>query len=466
MNYKINTASFTTIFVLFIALYSVLPFLVLSAYNHPSADDFVYSNIFIEKGFFAAQYSWYMTWSGRYTASTLLSLSPVSFYSFTGYKLASFFLLVLVGYAFFYLINRVFNKETRLNRVAISLLVLVLFLYQMPKIATGLYWGAGAMTYQLGNVFFLFMLGGLLKYLKTKNKKQILLVVFLLFFVIGSNETLMLLTNILLFFIVIFYYSKEQRFRWQYLKKNPFFLILLLAAIVFSLLVILAPGNDTRLRYLPNKHKTIAFYNTYMSMKQYLIQWFPAISVFSLLLLALIKRTDLIKKSWFSIHPIFSFFIVLILVYAGFFPAHWSMGVPPPLRTVNTIYFFFILSWLYFILSLHTYLKDKLFPNSVRYILMITSLVFLLKSNNIQTAYQDWFSGDAAQYDRELKARYKLIAKEKPLLTAQDTLRVPALIKTPKTLYFHDIETKASDWRNKAFAKYYELPHIVREKKK
>jgi len=466
MNFKPNTTNLTILFILFLAFYTLLPFFILSSYNHPSADDFVYSTTYLQYGFFVPQYNWYVGWSGRYIASAILSLSPTSFYSYMGYKLASFFLIVLLGSSFYFLIKQIFSKETTVRKIAISLLILVIYIYQMPKIASGFYWFAGASTYQLGNVFLLFMLGGIIIYLKTKKRKHLFFVIVALFLLIGSNETVMLLTDMILFFMALFYYTKMSRFNLKFIKNNSFLIILLFFGFVFSLIVILAPGNNARLGLLPNRHKLTAFYNSYTSAKQYVIQWLPAVSVFSLLLLSLIKKTNLNKNNWFSIHPIYAFLIMLLVTYAGFFPAHWSMGVPPPSRTINTIYLFFLLTWLYFMLTLFTYFNETIFPKTVSYVLLLTSIVLLMMPNNIQTAYQDWLSGDAKQYDLQLKERYQIIEKEKLQIGEQDTIRVPALLKKPKTIFFNDLEEKPDDWRNRACATYFKIPNIVIEKKK
>lgn len=465
MQVKSKTNKLIFLFVLLISIFSLLPFVVLTAYNHPSVDDFIYSFAFIKDGFFIPQYNWYVDWSGRYTATAFLSLSPISFYSFTGYKFGSLALLTFLGVAFYYLVNQLFYKESFLNRISVSLLIFIIYLYQMPKIATGLYWGAGATTYQLGNVFTLLMLGSLILFFKTKKNKHKMLVIGFLFLLIGSNETVMLLTDMLLFFLAIFYYTRKQKLNIKYIKSDSFLILLLVFAFVFSLIVFLAPGNDVRLRHLPNKHKLIAFYNSYLSAKQYLIMWLPSFGVFSLLTLSLITKLDFNKEKWFSIHPIFAFIIVLLITYAGFFPAHWSMGVPPPARTINTIYFFFILTWMYFILSLFSYFKTNTFPQPFKYTLLVIGVIFFIKPNNIQTAYQDWLSGDAKKYNQQLENRYKLITEKKAELTEKDTLVVSALDKKPKTLFFNDIGEKPDDWRNKSYAKYFEIPNIIIEKK-
>ncbi len=466
MPVKFNPKSVFSFVVLVGSFFSILPFWVLSAFNQPSADDFVYAVTYLKDGFFTAQYNWYVGWSGRYVASALLSLSPVSFHSFTGYKLQSFLLILLLLYALYYTVGHLFEKESKRHRLTISMFVLFIYLYQMPKIVSGFYWGAGAITYQLGNVFFLFMSGSIVAYLKRKDKKYAITSFIALFLLTGSNETLMLLSDILLFISAFFFYIYGKKFRISRLRKQPYLALLLFAAIVFSLFVVLAPGNDVRLGLLPNSHKLSAFHDTLLSAQKFVAQWILPVGVFSILMLGLLRKSDIAQNALFILHPLWAFLIVLVVTYAGFFPAHWSMGVPPPARTVNTIYFFFILTWLYFIVSLYHYYKGIDMPGYTYYLLTLAMIGFFFFPNNIQTAYRDWLHGDARAYNAQFNTRYTRIKQQTTVPQNKDTIRVLPLKIMPKTLYFNDLSVKPKDWRNKAYATYFKVPFIVVKKQK
>ncbi|MHC2992461.1 hypothetical protein OB13_13020, partial [Pontibacter sp. HJ8] len=85
----------TYIFLLLIGigLYSLLPFLLLTLYIHPTADDFSFAIRDTSLDFLTAQLVYYLNWSGRYFGTAIVRLSPLTFDSMVVYKLYAFLLL-------------------------------------------------------------------------------------------------------------------------------------------------------------------------------------------------------------------------------------------------------------------------------------------------------------------------------------------------------------------------------------
>ena len=79
---------------------SLLPFFLASFYTHPSADDFGYAVRGLKLGWLEAQKHYYQNWSGRYTATSLLSGSPVYFRNLVLYKLMPVIWMSLLTAAF------------------------------------------------------------------------------------------------------------------------------------------------------------------------------------------------------------------------------------------------------------------------------------------------------------------------------------------------------------------------------
>ncbi len=468
---KINTSRFRSLFIISLAVYALIPFLVLMLYNHPSSDDFTYANEVLEKGFFSAQYHWYVSWSGRYIGTAILSLNPIVFHSFLGYKVFALLLFSLLVYAFYFLLNQLFEKESIFNKILIMLLFLIVYFYQMPRVVSGIYWLAGSATYQLGNIFSLFMFGNIIKYLKAKETKYLIYTVLFLFLLVGTNETTMFLTGIILFFIMIIFHFDKQKIKFKFIKqKNYIFIILVLLAFIFSLIVILSPGNEIRSGFFPDKHKLNSFNRAYHLARTYIIQWIPVLTIFSILALSLIKKPFNANARFFKTNPFVSLLIMIFITYIGFFPAFWSMGEEPPLRTINVIYFFFILTWLYFSMTLYVYFRnDKAtsIPKFIIYILMFAVIAIMSKPNNIKNAYRDWLNGTAQRYDQQMKKRYQIIKKQIEQKKEKDALIVPHLKDIPKTIYFRDISSdNIKNWRNASYAKFWKISSIKTQEKK
>jgi len=444
-----------------ILVISFLPFLLLYRYVHPSADDFNYTNIFLDKGLIGSQIFWYKAWSGRYIGNIILSLNPLIFHKIALYKITLFFIPFLLIYSMYFIVNQVFTKLEFWKKLLISLWVISVYFSFMPKTSTALYWWAGTGTYQTGIIFFLFTIGNLIKYYNTKILKYLWISIFFLFLTIGTNETVMFMMDILLGmgFVILFIYSKKQTF----IKNHKYYLILLFAALAFSLIVILAPGNAIRSSYFPNKHKLNSFYRSYMMFKENIEIWLPIVSIFGLFFINFIvkKQYDIAIKI-FSINPIFLFFTSIIITYLGFFPGFWSMGAPPPDRTVNVVYFFFVFTWFIFILNLYFFFIDKnndnKIPDFINVTLIIIIFVWLIKpTSNVSKAFLDIKSKKAYRYDRALNDRYRLI---KQFDKNKAVFNTPKLKVIPKTIFFRDVTPNPKDWRNNSYAKYWGLKSI------
>ena len=59
-------------FIVIIGVFSILPFILISFYNHPIADDFTFNIESRNRGFVDAQLFWYQNFNGRYFDRTFL----------------------------------------------------------------------------------------------------------------------------------------------------------------------------------------------------------------------------------------------------------------------------------------------------------------------------------------------------------------------------------------------------------
>ncbi len=129
---------------LFILGLALLPFVVLSGYCQPFADDFWLTNIAIEKGSWQAQLEIRQAWSGRYFAMFLGSINPLVYQSFIGYKLLPLLLIFFTLAALYLFISQLMPGIAPKQRLLYTLLLQVLYLGFMPAVAAGYYWMSGA----------------------------------------------------------------------------------------------------------------------------------------------------------------------------------------------------------------------------------------------------------------------------------------------------------------------------------
>ncbi len=55
---------------------AIAPFFALAAFAHPQNDDWVYAASTLQRGWAGANEFWYRAWSGRYTATAILTGTP------------------------------------------------------------------------------------------------------------------------------------------------------------------------------------------------------------------------------------------------------------------------------------------------------------------------------------------------------------------------------------------------------
>ena len=454
---KINKHYFFTT----IVFITIFPFFLLSLFNNPASDDFAYCNESQVRSLFDFQKYLYFEWSGRYFSNFLLSfIEPLVYKQFYWYKLIPTVLIILFIFSIFSFLTALKLKTSTLEKISLVGFFLFLYIYQMPDVYQGFYWIPGLLTYQLSQVSVLFFFIFLLKY--SQNKKGIYLLIssFFLFAAIGSNE----ITAVSLLFIIslmlLYNYFVFNKF------NKPLFYILILA-ICFVSIAVLAPGNAIRAEQIKIKHQL--FYSLFRSFQlsiSLLFKWMPIITICCLFFLN--KIMQIIEERinvQYIIHPFFSFFILFMLVFLSVFACFWSTNILPPNRTLNTIYFFFIITFIYFIISViyHYLVLKKLdfrYSNSVKTCMGIIIVLCLFSTNNITLAYYELVSGKAYKYNREMATRFELIENSKEV-----EIVLPTLINKPQTMYSSEmgITNDKNNWKNIAISRYFRKKSILVE---
>ncbi|MGB5417241.1 DUF6056 family protein [Algibacter sp.] len=447
-------------FIIFIGILSILPFLIISIFNNPSADDFCYNNISQNLGYFSTQLEAYNGWSGRYMATAILSIKGLVSGSFIIYKCIPVVLLTFLGVSIYHLCTSIFKSLSKKEKYIFSFLIMTMYLIQMPSTSQGFYWLAGAATYQVSIILSVFLVSFFIRYLDTYNKKYLLISILLAFCVIGSNEITMMFVN-LIFGVFFLYTSIKHR------KINFSVLSLLFFMLIFTIVVIKSPGSASRADTYPgNQQFLYSITKTISATKRHLGDWLPTIIVALLLFFEYFSKnknlqTPKIFKAKLTIPTI----IVFIFPIIGVFPVYYGLKWVP-LRTVNVVYFFFLLGIVYLAFLLFFKLKAAnknflMFSPWVKYLLFALIFIRLGGNNNIRTAYQDLLSGTAYNYDKELRSRYQAIENNK-----EDVLVIPELTFLPKTIFFEDIRTNSSHWINQCYKNYFDQKEIILTPKK
>ncbi len=460
----------------------LLIYILLGQYANPSADDFCMAAGVNQDGLLAHLWRHYHEWSGRYSGNALYGLYPLLFGMFDGYRFMPVLLILLLisGFAFF--LSSLL--KIRLNDpllVLVSLAFTCIYLLGLVSPASSLYWMAGALTYQSANISLLFLLGLMIKlHDRLEQGGRIVGVLtgllLLLVFGVGLNEVNMLVLTILsgaALMYHVFIYPSQRR------NVLPW-LLLFAAALLCVALVYFAPGTAMRESTFPLRHQWGRSLSGSLNMGLWTLGlWLRNPVVIAGVLLTPFADCALRMRSQRKINISKRLLFILSLVTLAIplvlqFPAWWGMGGWPPPRTVDAIFFVFLLS-LFLTLSafsLYWLQRENTASSSLTqgarpaWALIAFTLLFVLAvlvNGKFQRALGDLMVR-AKPYHAYLEYRYETI--QEALSRGQFSLQTPSYQGAyPRTIYFNDILPNSRDWRNVCYANYFGLQRIRRMKR-
>ena len=468
-----------------VCLAVLLVFVLLAQYAHPSSDDFCMASGVNDYGLFAHLWNHYLEWSGRYSGNALYAIYPVVFDLFDDYRFIPAIVIAALFLATAFFLSTLFATSLYARAVLLASLGFVcVYLLGMTSPASGLYWMAGAFTYQAANVLFLVTLGLMIRLAqrqKSSSSYFVLFIVLLLVVVvaIGANETSMIAVTGVALLGVLVHLRSGRAMLW------PWMVILAVSLVSFDI-VYFSPGNAIRAADFPLRHDLLRSINGSLSVGiKILWIWIsnPVLIVSSMLAPFVISRLLQLSggqpsgRSFNVSRPLLA---VLLLCTFSMpimlqFPAWWSMGGWPPARTLDAIYFLFLLSWFltigaFTVRFLHkdkwNWLKQPYHPYAAVAVFVLTALFSLaaLESNAYKRAKNDLFHL-ARPYHEYLNTRYEYI--ERALANGQLYLVVADYQQEyPRTIFFNDIMHNADHWRNVCYADYFGLEKIKRSHNK
>jgi hypothetical protein len=434
---------------------ALVPFFLLTAFCHPSGDDFWLTNIVREKGIWQAQWEIRQTWSGRYTSMFLTSINPLVFGSFTAYKALAFLLLGLLGLAVGYFVDALLGRSLPWQQVVLlSLAFLALYLGFMPTVAQVVYWMSGSLTYQVAHIALLWLFGRQLRSAPAAafSSPRLLTDGLSVLFIAGLNETAMALLFYLLAGLLLLSW-------WATRQFNKALLALLILTAVGVAFVALAPGNATRSAAYPQQGQvffSLAYAGAVALNNSFNWLIFGPVLLFTALFIPFAYRVPAWPRSWQKIHPLFTWLFFYGALVCCFFVSYYSKGDHAPPRVQNTIYLVFLTGWFGNIFHTVKFLaaKDRVLPAWPGYavgLLWLLGLVWLWQSprSHIGTAWSDLVSGRAARYDQEMKARYAFLQN-----SDCQVCPIPEVKNIPATIFFEEIPADTT-WKNRYFSQYF-----------
>ncbi|MCW8963848.1 MAG: DUF6056 family protein [Gammaproteobacteria bacterium] len=455
----------------------LLVYIGLGHYAHPSADDYCMASGVRQNGFIPHLWDHYLEWSGRYASNTLYAIYPMVFGFFGGYQLMPFLLIVSLLLASNFFLASLFRVSMRsYAAMLMSLCFIAVFLIGMRDTASSLYWTAGAMTYQTANILLLCMLGLIIRLIdqqETSSNTNGLFIVLLLVVILGAgmHETNMLLVTTIAGIV----FGLRLRKGWSSAKP---WAGLLLASVACCCIVYFAPGNSVRESTFPLRHDISRALAGSLNTGLWTLKvWLTSPLLIISTLLTPVAVSSIYRSSTRVMDISKPLIVALVIVTLAIpfvlqFPAWWAMGGWPPARTVDGIYFVFLLSWFSLIgaitiryINRDNLLTDKWRSSYTTTALLIGAIIFIMaiaSNSKFRRATNDLLNRAGPHHEYMLQ-RYALIgeavARQHPYLVVPEFSG-----EYPRSIYFNDIRPDPRDWRNVCYADYFGLQQIRRHR--
>jgi Family of unknown function (DUF6056) len=215
------------------------------------SDDYCTAGILGSHGFFGAQKHWFLSWTGRFSF-----VMAIDFAHLIGPKIVPFLTTIVLGAwlaALTWTISQAMVMADCARPKMVSLLlaemILVCTLATTPSVYQSLYWQTGVLTYVAPIVFATAFLGLLCAVEVSDRKPSLALMLlgsFLTFIAAGFSESFAFLEGAALSLAVFLSFAADQNSLLG--KKNRMFLFAgLVGAILGAALVLVAPGNNSRI---------------------------------------------------------------------------------------------------------------------------------------------------------------------------------------------------------------------------
>lgn len=453
-------------------VFSALPLYLMTGYNHPYYDDFGFSavphQVWKETGDLsaallaalenAAQTRY--TWQGTYTGTLLSNLQPGTF-SEDLYWISGCFLLTAFLGCFWFFFTTVFGRKglglKRWETAVLSSLTLTVMLQFMPDMGEAFYWFNGG----VGNVFIYSLIALsaalFLRLYRTESRGRaagLTLGLLLCMAALGGGSySGGLFSLCALACVLAWMFVKRRPRRWTFLVCFA----VLAAGFVYSMT---APGNAVRagmIGYTCSPVKAVArsLYEGALLMAGYVR--FPLLGLTALVSPLLWRAA---KQSPYSFrHPFWLIFLTAGLFCAQLTPPLYSIASIGDGRIQDTYWLCFVVLWLLWVYVLFGFAARKRpeavperFGRAAVAVGLCLSLagclgcrypgdtVYGMQNMTGNSAWLSLASGEAAQYDREMTERERLLNDEsQPVVTLEPLTAVPRVFMedelTPGAVY-------------------------------
>jgi hypothetical protein len=432
-------------------LYNVL-FCWIGVYTYAQADDYAYLNM-LKAGFWEAQKSWYMDWTGRCANTVLVSLA--CFFDLPRIYFLLPCLNALLNIAVFYtLLTAIAERMSTNKKFLMALLLQAVWFSYMPGLNQNFYWLCG-MPYTWTATLSLLVAATLVYLLRKQNRGILfaLLPVLVLF-----NGTILEQTSLAqmgIFFLLTLYYIRRGERRSMWTTGMAF-----IAATAAFLVMYFAPGTAIRIsggfnglnKNILQTFSVAAVFGGFSALKFFIK---PIIYLVILYMPVIVKAIPPFDAKATALLRVKHIVLFVILVAAGNQAIHgFAVGTPLPLRAEGLTMWMMAAVWLF--LWVFCYRNKKLFAKIEKLKIypwrnLILVLCLLLSPNFIALTRDIRI---APLYAQEMEERYASTEQQKR--EGKKVIFLPSLKFIPKSIFYSDLTLSPENTLNNiGYSKYY-----------
>ncbi len=428
---------------------ALLPYFLICFYALPYADDFCSAWKATEKILFSEKFlNQYLYWNGRYTSIVLSNLHPLITGNLLLYQFCLFMSLLLMVAGFLFFLNQ-FVKGFYTS-LTVALFITLFYLCYLPDITESAYWYMGIVNYQLGNICFLLHLAFLSKLLSVEKPNKLFFIpvaVILLIISIGFNE---IGASLIPFFYLLATIVSDK----IKIPDRRLILLFFAIAVVASAFVIFSPGNTVRSNEFSG-HFNLLHSLLYAALQttRFISSWILSVPFIGISILV-IAYADKIQRNFikqFDYRLIL--FTLLFTVFTGAFIPYYATGILGQHRTINYVFFYFILLWLWFLVSLsEKFSLVQVFSflklGNIAFHIAIVCIIFMVFSSTGRAIIFDFSNNRFTDYKKDF------VLRQAEIIAHPDS-PVKPLAHVPNTFKITDTRADSTWWVNKCMKKYY-----------
>jgi hypothetical protein len=462
-----------TICIAFLAflLADLSAFVHLCLFIHPVHDDYHYAFWVLDMGFFRSQLGWYTDWTGRYSATGIMSAYPFAGNFVTSCRVLSLTIMAAFATAFWPLLRATFGRLlSHFMALMLSLTFFAIYAATLPAPNHAFHYLASAVTYTLGSITGLFSIGlfSLALKVKTASRQRWLMWIsyFLAAITVGTNEIVAVVFLAMTSFMCLRSWLRGAQNARTWAR-------LVLVVFVFFCVSAAAPGNYYRRSLSPvNSGTTLRYMSAaFVDWSQSYYRWVTNLTVLSgaFALLATVAhfshRSSCIGRV--RAKQALTFLALWLFVgYLSFLPSYLAQGMASPPWAMNVIYFVFLAGWFASAVITGDCFREK-FVNARRLtgiislfalVCLCLSLSGMTKTNNLQEARED-LMGPAQAYDAEMTAREEFL--KACATNGVSSCKLTFINARPKILFVHDIGCDPRHPANLGLRKYFKIPQVT-----